>query len=71
MNEKLFLLNFSPIKILSIGSLAGLFLIACLTYLTLQQPWLGIHIKYQPGKYALMIEGIDKNSPAENIGMAA
>ena len=67
MNERLILPNQSPIKILTIGGITGLLLIAYLTFISLQQPWLGIDIQYQPGKSSLKIKHVFDNSPAENI----
>lgn len=67
MNKNLILPNFSPIKTIALGSLVGLLLIIYLTYFSLQQPWLGIHIQYQPGQPSLHVNKVFKNSPASNI----
>ena len=67
MSKNLFLPNLSPIRIISTGSFTGLLLIAYITWIALQQPWLGIQIQYQPGESTLKIIKVLKNSPAYNI----
>lgn len=59
--------NLSPTKILTIGSLIAVLLISYVTYLNLQHPWLGIHIKHQTDASSLKIIKVIKNSPAENL----
>ena len=66
MPDKLLLAKLSPIQIISSGSFIGLLLIIFVTWLALQQPWLGIQIKYQAGESTLLIEKVLKDSPAYN-----
>ena len=64
MATQFFLPRLSPIQIISAGSFAGLLLITFLTWLALQQPWLGIQIKYQAGQSTLKITHVVKDSPS-------
>ena len=64
MTKKLFLPKLSPLQLIGIGSFSGLLLIIYVTWLAVQQPWLGIQIKYEAGKSTLKIAEVVKDSPA-------
>lgn len=66
MAEKLLLPKLSPVQIISSGSFIGLLLIIFLTWLALQQPWLGIQVKYEAGKSTLQVEKVLNDSPASS-----
>ena len=64
MPNKLFLPRLSPLQLIGIGSFSGLLLIIYVTWLAVQQPWLGIQIKYEAGKSTLKIAEVVEGSPA-------
>lgn len=66
MPKKLLLPRLSPIQIIGAGSFTGLLFIIIVATFALQQPWLGIHVKYQAGQSSLKVIGIIEDSPADN-----
>lgn len=64
MNEKLILPRFSPIRIIGYGSFLGLLLISLVTYVTLQQPWIGFEVSFQPGNNHVKLKKVQEHSPA-------
>lgn len=64
MPNKLFFPRLSPLQLIGIGSFSGLLLIIYVTWLAVQQPWLGIQIKYEAGKSTLKIVKVAEGSPA-------
>ena len=61
---KLFLPRFSPLQLIGFGSFTGLLLVIYVIWLALQQPWLGIQIKYEAGNSTLKISKVVEGSPA-------
>lgn len=65
MTEKLLLPKFSPIRIVAWGALLGLLLATLLTYLSLQQPWLGIQVSFEANSDVLKVSRVIPDSPAD------